>query len=187
MRRGEPISKAATETFERYRSLLFSIAYRMLGSVLEAEDVVQEAFLPWQEASGREPFAQVLPLEDRCPTLDRSAALRESPPRRVLRSLAPRAHRDRRGFGLGRRPGRDALDGVYGAPREPHVRRAGGVPGAGGLRFRLRGDSLARRQERGQLPPDLTPRAGPWRPGAPASRARPSRRSVSWTAFSKRA
>ena len=134
----------------------------------------------------RDPFAQVLPLEDRCPTLDRSAALRESPPRRVLRSLAPRAHRDRRGFGLGRRPGRDALDGVYGAPREPHARRAGGVPVAGGLRLRLCGDSPARRQERGQLPPDLAPRA-PVRGGAPASRARPSRRSVSWTAFSKRA
>jgi RNA polymerase sigma-70 factor, ECF subfamily len=53
MKRGEPISEAATETFERHRSLLFSIAYRMLGSVMEAEDVVQEAFLRWQEASGR--------------------------------------------------------------------------------------------------------------------------------------
>jgi RNA polymerase sigma-70 factor, ECF subfamily len=33
------------ETYEDLRSLLFSIAYRMLGSVAEAEDVVQEAFL----------------------------------------------------------------------------------------------------------------------------------------------
>lgn len=32
-------------TFERYRPLLFSIAYRMLGSVMEAEDVVQESYL----------------------------------------------------------------------------------------------------------------------------------------------
>ena len=54
MKREESISGAATETFERYRSLLFSIAYRMLGSVMEAEDVVQEAFLRWREASGRE-------------------------------------------------------------------------------------------------------------------------------------
>ena len=54
MKWGEPVSEAATETFERYRPLLFSIAYRMLGSVMEAEDVVQEAFLRWQEASGRE-------------------------------------------------------------------------------------------------------------------------------------
>jgi RNA polymerase sigma-70 factor (ECF subfamily) len=54
MKRQEPISEAASETFERHRSLLFSISYRMLGSVMEAEDVVQEAFLRWQEASGRE-------------------------------------------------------------------------------------------------------------------------------------
>ena len=54
MKREESISGAATETFERHRSLLFSIAYRMLGSVMEAEDVVQEAFLRWQEASGGE-------------------------------------------------------------------------------------------------------------------------------------
>jgi RNA polymerase sigma-70 factor, ECF subfamily len=40
---------AWTEDFERHRSLLFSIAYRMLGSVAEAEDVVQEAYLRWRE------------------------------------------------------------------------------------------------------------------------------------------
>jgi RNA polymerase sigma-70 factor, ECF subfamily len=45
MKREEPIPEVATETFERHRPLLFSIAYRMLGSVMEAEDVVQEAFL----------------------------------------------------------------------------------------------------------------------------------------------
>jgi RNA polymerase sigma-70 factor (ECF subfamily) len=39
-----------TEDFERHRSLLFSIAYRMLGSVMDAEDIVQEAYLRWQEA-----------------------------------------------------------------------------------------------------------------------------------------
>lgn len=35
---------------DRHRPLLFSIAYRMLGSVLDAEDVVQEAYLRWQRA-----------------------------------------------------------------------------------------------------------------------------------------
>jgi RNA polymerase sigma-70 factor, ECF subfamily len=54
MKPEKPISEAATETFERHRPLLFSISYRMLGSVMEAEDVVQEAFLRWQGASGGE-------------------------------------------------------------------------------------------------------------------------------------
>jgi RNA polymerase sigma-70 factor (ECF subfamily) len=40
----------ATETFESLRSMLFAIAYRMLGSVGQAEDVVQEAFLRQQRA-----------------------------------------------------------------------------------------------------------------------------------------
>jgi RNA polymerase sigma-70 factor (ECF subfamily) len=42
------------EAFDEHRSLLFSIAYRMLGSVMDAEDVVQEAYLRWQGASGEE-------------------------------------------------------------------------------------------------------------------------------------
>lgn len=37
--------------FEEHRSLLFGIAYRMLGSVAEAEDMVQETFLRWQRQS----------------------------------------------------------------------------------------------------------------------------------------
>lgn len=36
------------DTFIRYQPYLFSIAYRMLGNVMEAEDMVQETFLRWQ-------------------------------------------------------------------------------------------------------------------------------------------
>ena len=42
------------EEFEELRPLLFSIAYRMLGSVTEAEDTVQETWLRY-EASSTEP------------------------------------------------------------------------------------------------------------------------------------
>src|SRR3954453_3409379 len=38
-------------TFDQYRGLLFSIAYRMLGSVADAEDMLQESFIRWQKAS----------------------------------------------------------------------------------------------------------------------------------------
>src|SRR5215831_2453443 len=39
------------ETFNQHRSLLFSVAYRMLGSRADAEDMVQETFLRWEHAS----------------------------------------------------------------------------------------------------------------------------------------
>lgn len=39
--------RSALETFQRHRSRLFGIAYRMLGSVEDAEDVVQEGYLRW--------------------------------------------------------------------------------------------------------------------------------------------
>ncbi len=38
---------AETATFEQWRSLLFGIAYRMLGRATDAEDVVQEACIRW--------------------------------------------------------------------------------------------------------------------------------------------
>ena len=39
-----------TETFEQHRGRLYGIAYRMLGSRAEAEDIVQEAWLRWDRA-----------------------------------------------------------------------------------------------------------------------------------------
>ena len=42
--------ETAVSTFNESRPRLFGIAYRMLGSVAEAEDIVQEAWLRWQQA-----------------------------------------------------------------------------------------------------------------------------------------
>jgi RNA polymerase sigma-70 factor (ECF subfamily) len=41
---------SALAPFDRHRRLLFAVAYQMLGSVADAEDVVQDAWLRWSAA-----------------------------------------------------------------------------------------------------------------------------------------
>jgi RNA polymerase sigma-70 factor (ECF subfamily) len=61
--------KALTELFQRERRRLFAIAYRMLGSVGDAEDVVQETFLRYQRSTTadavREPRALLTTIATR--------------------------------------------------------------------------------------------------------------------------
>ena len=55
-------------TFDQYRSLLFSVAYRMLGSVADAEDMLQETFIRWQlvpDAEIRSPRAFLVTIISR--------------------------------------------------------------------------------------------------------------------------
>ena len=53
-----PDPEADAAAFEEWRSLLFGIAYRMLGSAADAEDVVQDACVRWLRR-GEEPVRSV--------------------------------------------------------------------------------------------------------------------------------
>ncbi|MGW0704945.1 RNA polymerase sigma-70 factor [Streptomyces sp. NPDC002643] len=44
---GTPPTDPATESFVAHRNLLFTVAYEMLGSAADAEDVLQETWLRW--------------------------------------------------------------------------------------------------------------------------------------------
>lgn len=48
VRAGAAPAATPAATFEAHRSLLFHIAYRMLGTVSDAEDILQEAWIRWQ-------------------------------------------------------------------------------------------------------------------------------------------
>src|ERR671921_2661148 len=56
------------DPFVTHRSLLFTVAYEMLGSAADAEDVVQETWLRWaavDRAEGRDPRAYLLRIVTR--------------------------------------------------------------------------------------------------------------------------
>ncbi|QHA03368.1 RNA polymerase sigma-70 factor [Streptomyces broussonetiae] len=58
----------ATDVFEEHRALLMGVAYRMLGRVADAEDVVQDAWLRWagaDRAEVREPAAYLVRVTTR--------------------------------------------------------------------------------------------------------------------------
>ena len=44
------MTDTALAVFEEHRPVLFGIAYRMLASVADAEDIVQDAWLKWSSA-----------------------------------------------------------------------------------------------------------------------------------------
>ncbi|MFE0172009.1 RNA polymerase sigma-70 factor [Streptomyces sp. NPDC059002] len=57
-----------TDVFEEHRSVLMGVAYRMLGRVVDAEDVVQDAWLRWSTADRgevREPRAYLVRVTTR--------------------------------------------------------------------------------------------------------------------------
>ena len=84
------------ELLEELRPAAFAISYRMLGSVAEAEDVVQEALLRLHNALGGDeriesPRAYLATVATRL--VDRPAALRPRAPRGVRGRVAAGAAR----------------------------------------------------------------------------------------------
>jgi RNA polymerase sigma-70 factor (ECF subfamily) len=74
----QPPIEDVAQTFEPHRRYLVGIAYRMLGSVAEAEDTVQDAFVRWQAADRseiREPRAYLAQVVARL-ALDRLKSAR---------------------------------------------------------------------------------------------------------------
>ncbi|EST20791.1 RNA polymerase sigma factor SigJ [Streptomyces roseochromogenus] len=68
----------ATDVFEQHRPLLMGVAYRMLGRVADAEDVVQDAWLRWSAADlagVREPRAYLVRITTRL-AIDRMRQVR---------------------------------------------------------------------------------------------------------------
>lgn len=65
---GEVTTETETDVFEEHRPVLLGVAYRMLGRVADAEDVVQDAWLRWSGADRsevREPRAYLVRITTR--------------------------------------------------------------------------------------------------------------------------
>jgi RNA polymerase sigma-70 factor (ECF subfamily) len=80
------------DPFVAHRSLLFTVAYEMLGSAADADDVVQEAWLRWagtDRAAVRDPRAYLVRIVSRqalkrlrtCPAAARSMSASGCPSR----------------------------------------------------------------------------------------------------------
>ena len=158
-------------TIDPLRDLSFAIAYRMLGTVSEAEDVVQEALLRLHAAEGvenREAFLTTVTTRLAIDVLRSARVRRET----YTGAWLPEPLVEDAGLRAGRGRGGD-LARVPRPARAPHARRARRARPARLLRLLVRRDRGGAGQVRGQLPPDPQPRPPPHRRGAAALRRRP--------------
>ena len=147
-----------TDDVQHLRPLMFSIAYRMLGSVGDAEDIVQEAFVRYYRALvGRDehPVHQGLSVRGHHQAEHRPAAVRPGAAGNLCRPMASGAAADRPDRDRSRGHRATGGHGVHGVPAgagKAQSGRAGGVPAARRLRLRIRRDRRDRGQVAGQLP-----------------------------------
>ena len=116
----------ATEAFLAHRNLLFTVAYEMLGSAADAEDVLQETWLRWAGVdldTVRDQRAYLVRITTR-QALSRLRTLgrrKES----YVGPWLPEPLLDRARRGRGRRAGRQRLDGDAAGAGDPQRRPSG--------------------------------------------------------------
>jgi hypothetical protein len=84
-----PLTADDVDRFESSRRRLEAIAYRLLGSADEAEDVVQETFLRWQAIDVDRTRAGVYVLREACPVARATCRRTTSAPRAQISSAGP--------------------------------------------------------------------------------------------------
>ena len=175
------------DLFQEHRRRLFAVAYRMLGSASDAEDVVQDAWLRFSAARPsdlRSPQAYLTTIVTRL-CLDRLKSARATREEYVGPWLPePVLTDDRAGAGAIRGARRVGDPRLHGAARDALARGARRLPAARGLRSRVRRDRGDARHDAGELPPAVSPREAAHRRPPPALSRRPSTRSVRWSAAS---
>ena len=79
------------QSFSQHQPLLFAVAYRVLRSTADAEDLLQETFIRWQQMSEVEiESPRALLGDDSDPSLHQPSAIGASTTRRILQSMAAR-------------------------------------------------------------------------------------------------
>ncbi len=152
--------RTSTAPFEAIRGRLFGLAYRMLGSRSDAEDIVQEAYVRWHETDHERiesAEAWLVTTTSRL-AIDRLRRLKTERdayfgpwlPEPIVTPEPP----DRR-LDLAD----DLSMALPDAPRTSRPGRASGVSPARRLRRRLRRDCVGARAERGRVPAGRPPRA----------------------------
>ena len=163
-----------TDPFVAHRSLLFTVAYEMLGVAADAEDVVQETWLRWDglgddaRAEVRDPRAYLVRIVTR-QALNRLRT-RGAAAGGLRRPVAARAAAHRPGRGRRRRARRERLDRDAHGAGDARAGRARRVRAPRGLRRPVRRDRRGGRQVPRRRPPDRA--AGPTPCGGPAAAGR---------------
>ena len=167
-RRPVDTMNADQQTFADHRNLLFSIAYRILGSAADAEDVVQDAWFKWSaddRSQVSDPKAYLARIVSNL-SMERLRSTRRQA-RNLCGTVASGADPDRGRRRRGRRGRRIGVDGDARRAGDTQPPRARGVRAQGGVRLQLRRNRRSRRAFRVGGAPGGSPRTRT-RPGPAA-------------------